>query len=245
MSLSVIIDHRENALHCHENLWECKPTRQNLNVGDIQFVDNNSQTIFCVERKTISDLADSIKNGRYREQKYRLLKSYPANMIGYLIEGHIPSISTTFQGITWKTIMGVILNLQLRDNINVFTSQNPEESVEILKMLQKKLTKGLSNQNQTTSDKEYHHHTGISKKSQLTPEMCFKIQLSQIPAVSHNIADKIVEMYPTLPKLILAFQKEGPDLLKTLIIGKGSEKRKASQLGSKRSHKIFDFLGLK
>jgi len=42
---------------------------------------------FIIERKTIQDYANSIRDGRYREQKQRLLSNYTLSQIIYLIEG--------------------------------------------------------------------------------------------------------------------------------------------------------------
>ena len=96
MSLSdnfqFIIDNRERkVIDCisKKNI-EYKLT--NLNIGDYIFAYNpkedNPKVI--IERKTVDDLASSIKDGRYKEQKVRLLNEQNnGHQIIYIIEGNI------------------------------------------------------------------------------------------------------------------------------------------------------------
>ena len=87
--ISLIIDHREQLLKQYfQQLPEV--SFENLDLGDIQF-KYQDQIIFIIERKTLQDLADSIKSGRYREQRVRLLQTIsPSSRILYLIEGILP-----------------------------------------------------------------------------------------------------------------------------------------------------------
>ena len=47
----------------------------NLDIGDI-IIKYNEYITYIIERKTISDLCSSILDGRYREQKERLLSNF-------------------------------------------------------------------------------------------------------------------------------------------------------------------------
>lgn len=59
-----------------------------LDLGDIIISDENGLEYLIIERKKISDLFASIKDGRYEEQSYRLSGiNYPNHNIIYLIEG--------------------------------------------------------------------------------------------------------------------------------------------------------------
>lgn len=65
-----------------------------MTLGDISFEIESDPNIFSetliIERKTISDLSASIKDGRYAEQSFRLSGSdHPNHNIIYLIEGCI------------------------------------------------------------------------------------------------------------------------------------------------------------
>ena len=58
----------------------------NLDLGDYVFKMNGS-VVCIIERKTVEDLANSIRDGRYREQKARLFSQYDPRQIMYLVEG--------------------------------------------------------------------------------------------------------------------------------------------------------------
>jgi len=60
-----------------------------LDLGDIIIYDDNVEKLI-IERKSLSDLAASLKDGRYSEQSYRLngMKIHNHNIV-YLIEGDI------------------------------------------------------------------------------------------------------------------------------------------------------------
>ena len=61
---------------------------ESLPLGDVIICGNNKEEKILIERKSLSDLAASIKDGRYEEQSYRLNGSpYHNHNIIYLIEG--------------------------------------------------------------------------------------------------------------------------------------------------------------
>jgi len=63
---------------------------ENLPLGDIILTDlTGEKDVIIMERKTLSDLSASIKDGRYEEQSFRLhhLEEVPNHNIIYLIEG--------------------------------------------------------------------------------------------------------------------------------------------------------------
>ena len=66
---------------------------ETLPLGDIIIFDEEKNSdALIIERKSISDLLSSIKDGRYEEQSYRLNgMNYPNHNIMYLIEGDVNS----------------------------------------------------------------------------------------------------------------------------------------------------------
>ena len=101
--ITIQIDYREadllkNIQHLIENVEQFKNLvveTKNLSLGDISLIekrenDTESVTHLLIERKTISDLVSSIKDGRYNEQSFRLneLEIQNHNIL-YLIEGDI------------------------------------------------------------------------------------------------------------------------------------------------------------
>jgi crossover junction endonuclease MUS81 len=66
-----------------------------LTIGDFAFICNGEILDYIIERKKADDLAASIMDGRYKEQKYRLKNSGAKNVI-YLYEGY-PSESSVLK----------------------------------------------------------------------------------------------------------------------------------------------------
>ena len=94
-----LITHLDNALDDKKKFHIC-----NLPIGDVIIgCDSENdipkpEEILCImERKTVSDMAASIRDGRYEEQSYRLNDSnVPNHNILYVIEGdHCRELSLT------------------------------------------------------------------------------------------------------------------------------------------------------
>ena len=125
--LKLIIDSREKQLFNsikerdldnYNDFIEIEST--NLELGDIKIIrQDNFELIF--ERKTLSDLNQSINDGRYKEQKNRLLSNYNSNLITYIIEGDdiLKSINRND-----KRISSVYLHSLYRDNIKILYTKH-------------------------------------------------------------------------------------------------------------------------
>ena len=103
--MNMIIDVRETELiklvkyflENNANYKDIQLKIETLPIGDIIFkqIDGEQECEkLIIERKSLSDLASSIKDGRYDEQSYRLngLNHHNHNII-YLIEGDVNRIS--------------------------------------------------------------------------------------------------------------------------------------------------------
>ena len=115
VSVSLILDNREKDLKSAFPDAEYK----NLDLGDIQINinkdDGTSELFLLIERKTMKDLISSVNDGRYREQKKRLLDSnIPNQKIMYLLEGYIDDIPGHM-----KTLFGMIINTLFRDKLQI------------------------------------------------------------------------------------------------------------------------------
>ena len=75
--LHIIIDNREQKIK-QKLTVEKYPfiSYENLELGDI-LVKYDNELLLIIERKTLSDLASSVKDGRYKQQKIRLLNNFP------------------------------------------------------------------------------------------------------------------------------------------------------------------------
>jgi len=100
--MQLIFDERETTLYdkCVEMLPKFDPSiqisKKVLPLGDIllQKNEDNEKIEYLIERKSLSDLVASIKDGRYEEQSYRLIHSsnlVPGRIL-YVIEGMFSQI---------------------------------------------------------------------------------------------------------------------------------------------------------
>jgi len=226
--MEIIIDNRENSLI--KLLEENKEVfiKKNLEIGDIQFIEND-KIIYILERKTINDLGASIKDGRYKEQKMRLLSNHSDN-IYYIIEGNIDDCNT----LNRKALMGSIINMSFRDNIKVISSNNIKDTYDIIIQIQKKYNEGKFKKIETTQD-NYISTIKTNKKENMNKELCNIIQLATIPGVSQNISKIIMEKYETLSNLIEEYKKTDNLLLADISLGK-------RKIGKVLSTKIYDYL---
>ena len=66
-----------------------------------------------IERKTLNDLASSLRDGRYREQSYRLNGTNIHNHnIVYLIEGEKERYTNRFTKVPYSTLMVTMFCIQ-------------------------------------------------------------------------------------------------------------------------------------
>lgn len=101
-----------------------------LPIGDI-ILSMNGEENWIIERKSVADLAASIKDGRYEEQSYRLNGSnVPNHNIVYLIEGDISRMeSNRFKPKVDKlTLYSAIFSLSYFKGFSVLRTLNVEET---------------------------------------------------------------------------------------------------------------------
>ena len=108
-----------------------KVISENLPIGDV-IISNNNEDILILERKTVSDLLSSIKDGRYEEQSYRLNgeKIHNHNII-YLIEGDLSKLNiNTFKDVKMEklTFYSAIFSLNYFKGFSVIRTFSLDET---------------------------------------------------------------------------------------------------------------------
>ena len=179
-------------------------------VGDFQ-IWKDGESVIIIERKTISDLLSSLSDGRYSEQKSRLLSS-PSIHKAYIIEGNVTSENIVRQK---------LLRMQLKENIKYFVTKSKDDTFEFLLMLTKKLMMDskLYKMNHTGTimsggkdlSENYSQTLHLSKKKNLTPFRCLEIQIAQIPGISIKTSQCIAKKYKTWRLLIDAIEEKSPN----------------------------------
>ncbi len=207
----------------------------NLEIGDILF-KKNSEIVFCIERKTISDLISSIKDGRYSEQTKRILEVLKPSQCCYLIEGRIPE-SNTYLNMNTSVIYGSIINKMIRDGIYIYQTNNLTESTRYINEFGKRFLEGkLEFINKGNNNL---HVQKPRKKGDISRETCFNNQLANIPTISTSKIKAINTKHNTMLELISTLQ-ETDDREKYLTEFKLENGRK---LGKSSAQKILKFLG--
>jgi crossover junction endonuclease MUS81 len=220
---------------------------ENLDLGDFQFLDFNSkEPIIIIERKTYSDLNASIKDGRYKEQKERLLYSVKKSVRKIiLLEGS----ESDKICISKKILDGVIINTLMRDNIHIYETKNKEATVEFLENIMLQLPKYYEDiQKEIVQGEEKvfmnEFNCKTVKKENLTPQTCFRNMFNQIPGVSNSIAGVLCDKYKNMENFIFELKRTSNDR-KIEIINLISNEKYGSNMrrvGEKTAEKIYIYV---
>jgi ERCC4-type nuclease len=229
---------------------------KSLDIADIHIYYNN-KIIYYIERKTLNDLASSIKDGRYKSQKIRL-KNKLKNMnlsndkCIYLIEYNLfntsqnKNSSQVKYGLSLDTLKTAIINTKIRDEFSIYQTENIMESlifiIKIIKCLIKyppELNNNLDIDNSLDIDNKFiagKNNLSVKKNKNLTPYITYLHQLCIIPGISLIKAKKISEKYKSFNELINEFKKNNNKELLTDI------KINNRRLGTKLSNRIYNYL---
>lgn len=145
----VHIDSREHEiLNClKSNTTGVRFDSITLEVGDIMIVNAETDIpLLVLERKTFADLASSNRDGRYREQRARLLSLRGQGIpVGYLLEvgpGWSSDLKRVWPGqVSEDLLLSIIMRLQLTHGIPVLYSKDVSVSATIICHLCKMLKK--------------------------------------------------------------------------------------------------------
>lgn len=261
--LIIKIDSREHDLflNCKSMLEknpsfkEIKLVSENLPLGDVIIQDNESEKII-IERKTLSDLASSIKDGRYTEQSYRLngISHHNHNII-YLIEGDMTRYNMFKGRMDKTTLYSAIFSINYYKGFSTMRSNSIEETAFIItnmvyKMLKsdklpyylkhveepnsKKEEKDETNleggeQEEETASKDYCKVVKKVKKDNINVSNIGEIMLCQIPGISSVTALAILDKFKTLPRLILSLHEDENCLKDLSYVSSTGQTRKISK----------------
>jgi ERCC4-type nuclease len=195
--VKLLIDNRETI----QSLLSSIPNQEitTLELGDYVYKLDN-EDFLIVERKTVSDLAASIKDGRHHEQKERLFANYPREKLMFIIEGSLLSgnHNEKYNKVSHETIVSSMMNTMYRDGVHVFHTANPPETVFLLESVFKKIQK---QGNTWLKPKEISYTETVvegltpKKKENMTTERVFISQLACISGISLGIAKEIAGVF--------------------------------------------------
>jgi ERCC4-type nuclease len=218
------------------NFKDLKIIPQQLPLGDI-IINNGEKDLIIIERKTLGDLAASIRDGRYEEQSYRLKNLWHHNHnIIYLIEGDFLRFNAFKDRVDKLTLYSAITSINYFKGFSVWRTMSMDETALMICNLAYKLNKekdkqpfysndlSVSSKTATANveveveggaensgvslDKEYCAVSKKVKKDNITSENIGEIMLSQIPGISTASALAILAQFKTLPSLIKAIDAD-------------------------------------
>jgi ERCC4-type nuclease len=156
------------------------------------------------ERKTVTDFESSFLDGRYREQRTRLLaycsekKAKPF----YIIEG---SFDRTQQRLEKKALWKLLTRLSLRYGIGLFFTKSLEETAELGEILLEQWKEDPKVfQGETVSYAETLH---VNKKDN-TSQVVQTMMIAQVPGISVKTAQALLLTHKTFESVFKATEAE-------------------------------------
>ena len=174
---------------------------ERLSIGDIILHDPTEQKdIVLFERKTLNDLAASIRDGRYKEQSFRLIETATAtgfntHHIVYIIEGDLSRYDDRHSQITKTALQSAMVSLLYYKGFSVIRTMNVCETADFILHFADKVAKEgpLSIADTTAAYSEV--STKKEKRDYITRENIGEIMLAQVPGVSAKMASAILSKY--------------------------------------------------
>ena len=236
-NLQLHVDNREHQVIAELQDLGTQHLVEVLDIGDFH-IKRGDLPIAILERKSYADLAASLKDGRYEEQKQRL-RAAQCQYKGYILEGAYPS--GKHRNVPEGTFDSILVGITFRDGLIVLYSSSTAHTARLLTKLVKKLAEYASGPNRTAVEayEEARVKSSVSttKGDNYTPDVCYLSQLAQIPGVSHITAKGLAERYPTMAILCDELRREGgPSKLANLVIS-------GRKLGA-TAEKIVRFMGV-
>ena len=229
---------------------------ENLDLGDI-VIKYKGDIKYIIERKTLKDLGESIKDNRYHEQKQRMKYTLDKNIkIVYLFENFFGYDTLTkeieISNLKGNTILSAILSTTLREDYGILLTKNVNETVWLLKEI---FTRMLNNSTKYFIETEYNIQRKKSnddinnclflkrrKKDNITKDNILIISLSHIPGISEKIAKAISKHFTNMNDFFIKLNKlnhnEKINYLKEITYS--VKDNKIRKLGKKHSENIIN-----
>lgn len=224
--MRVCIDCREAKLITHMQQCSYVFETAQLCVGDIH-IYKNDDIVIIIERKTYPDLYSSIIDGRYAEQKARL-SSYinPSDitpMLFYLLEGPLNYNTKICKSAEASMLLG---------NFKIIKSDNIEDTANYIMLLANKFVEKTTK----SHGDDYVSLIKSCKKDNMTPDICYIMQLACIPGISVEIAKTIKCNWGTMQEL--CYELETHKIANIALIKCG----KTRKLGKVLAERIIEYL---
>jgi len=215
---------------------DAQVTRQRLDVGDVVLTSAEGVSVI-VERKTYADWGKSLTDGRYAEQKARMLSALhhgassedddggeqaaaTVAAVLYVVEGPIQGWAGTVGGhmgavsmMTNAQLEAAIVMTSVRDGVPVLRASDAAHTAELVGYLYTKLSEGGALQAppphlQADGGPGYAALVKTRKRDNMTTATTWEVMLAQVPGMSATKAAAVAKAYPTLSALATAAERD-------------------------------------
>ena len=208
---------------------------EKLDLGDLIILNEKDEEMLMIERKSLNDLASSIKDGRYAEQSLRLT-NYPIHNhnIIYLLEGNMATWKNKYTKMSAKTLYVTMFCLQYYKGFSVIKTNDIVETAEYIlrltdKMKREKKKESYYKEGGEITPKKYCEVISKVKKKNITPENIGEIILSQIPGISSTTSMAVMKKFGSLHQLLMALNNDPKCLGGMTYETKNNESRRISK----------------
>lgn len=239
--LECILDSREQLLFNDlENKLIIPLKIKMLEIGDVLFQKQDGEILLLIERKSVRDLVQSLKDGRYHDQRNRwheFLKDSPNSIVSLWVEGDL--MTADMEETVRSSLMNSLLRLQTRHHIVVHQVRSREGFIKSLQIVAQKLEKDPYHLVMKQDDTILTPSLSQYKKSAHSEETYWQNCIALIPGISYPTAIKITRLYPSMCFFIQESMANKQEVFQKLSGLKINEKRK---LGEKQAEKIIRFI---
>jgi ERCC4-type nuclease len=201
---------------------------ENLELGDYIIQNSDNQPVMIFERKSLSDLIASIKDGRYNEQSLRLSECEVNNRnIYYIIEGNIMNFCNRQNETNQKMLFSSMLSISSKKGFSLLNTTGFIETAEFIIRFYNKVSseKPIRQELLENPEVKYTNVIKTSKKANITKDNINEIMISQIPGISTVVASAIIEKYNTIYNLVNCLKENQTCLDNFKIVSKNGERK--------------------
>ena len=191
-----MIDIRERSLLMALASSDVSVTSRMLHVGDVEIRIGDSCAL-VVERKTVPDLIASMRDGRWSEQKRRMMDTAGKERVAYVIEGSIAwdcDKERCINGMPASRALGALTSLLLGHRVPVVFTRDVADTAAFLRRAATFLS--------TSPKGDSGGYAGAAcrasavrakKRDNVDARQCYLQQLCQVPGVSYCLATAIAD----------------------------------------------------
>lgn len=172
--------------------------------ADVLILDPSGNVELAIERKTTADLRASLRDGRFSEQRTRMVEAYGGRAV-YVIEGEDGYESD---------LAGALTGVTFRSGITTVKTKDIQETIAFIKHVSAAAAKGRLCEGTAPSQ------TCIPKRKATTGQEIGSAMLAAIPGVSTRIADDLIARFGSLKAIIEHVTTSGRSLQEEKVNGR-------------------------